>query len=240
MIVRVVTIVAAGLLLAGCSTEEGMRAQELLQQAETAQAALTSSTFDGSMAISVEGMMNVRMLFNGATAPEGEWVSLRTTGVPDGGDIALQVLVRGGRAWTNIGGRWQSGPAPAGAGSSATMSAEAFQQLAQYVKDVRVTEHQLIGGKLSTTIAGDIDTEGMIKAFAKLGSFAQGSSLDLSELGLDIGDIHAVLTIDEKTRLLDTAYITFAMSAEGKHAEIELRYRLATANEPVRLPRAPG
>ena len=235
MLVRVVTIVAAGLLLAGCSTEEGMRAQELLQRAEAAQAALTSSTFDGSMAVSVEGM-NVRMAFNGATSGDAQWFALRTTGMPAGGNVAMQVLVRGGRAWMDMGGGWQSSPVPAGGGSSGAMNAAAFQEIARYVKDVRVTEHQLIAGKSVTTIAGDIDTEAMVEAFADLGSLAEGSSFDLSKLGVDLGDIHAVLTIDERTHLLDTAYITFAMSAEGKSAEIELRYRLASANEPVRLP----
>jgi uncharacterized lipoprotein YajG len=37
MFVRLVTMLAAALLLAGCSTEEGTRAQTLLQQAEAAQ-----------------------------------------------------------------------------------------------------------------------------------------------------------------------------------------------------------
>jgi hypothetical protein len=235
MIVRIVTMLAAGLLLAGCSTEEGLRAQELLQQAEAAQAALTSSTFDGSMAFAVDGM-NVRMLFNGATSGKGQWLALRSSGIPNGGDLAMEMVVRGGRAWMNMGGGWRSTPVPAGSGSNGTMNAAAFQELARYVKDVRVTEHQLIAGKSVTTIAGDIDTEAMIEAFADLGSLAEGTSLDLSKLGLDIGDIHAVLTIDERTHLLDTAYITFSMSAEGKSAEIELRYRLATVNKPVRLP----
>lgn len=235
MIVRVVTILAAGLLLAGCGGEEGLRAQELLQQAEAAQAALTSSTFDGSMSVSLDGT-TMQMLFNGATAKQGAWVALRTTGVPDGGDVAMQVIVRDGRAWTNMGDGWQSTPAPPGAQSSTALSADAVQQLARYVKALRVTENQLIGGKPVTTIAGEIDTAGMIEAIAKLGSFAERSSFDLSKLGVDIGDIQAVLTIDERTRLLDSAYVTFAMSAEGKQAKIELRYRLASANEPVELP----
>jgi hypothetical protein len=235
MIVRVVTTVVAAALLAGCSTEEGMRAQELLQQAEAAQQQLRSATFDGSMRVVVDGM-DVQMLFTGATSPDGEWFSLRTSGVPDGGDLAMQVLVRGGRSWMNMGEGWQAtGAAPTG--SSGTMSADAFQQLARYVKDVRVTEHQLIDGKAVTTIAGEIDTQGMMQAFAKLSSFAPGESFDLSGAGIDLGDIHAVLTIDERTHLLDTAYISFAMSVQGKSAEIEVRYRLASANEPVELPR---
>jgi hypothetical protein len=239
MIVRVVTILAAGLLLTGCNTEQGRRAQELLLQAQTAQAALESSTFDGSMAISLDGM-DMRMLFNGATSEDGEWFAMRTSGVPDGADVALEVLVRGNRAWTKTDGRWQATQLPAGARTNGTMSAAAFQQLASYVKAVRVTEHQLIAGKSVTTIAGEIDTEAMIEAAASFGSLAQGEGLDLSKLGLDVGDIHAVLTLDERTHLLDSAYITFTMSAEGKRADIDLRFRLTSANEPVDLPSATG
>jgi hypothetical protein len=49
-----------------------------------------------------------------------------------------------------------------------------------------------------------------------------------------------VLTIDERTQLLDTAFVTFAISAEGKSIEVDLRYRLASANEPVQLPSPHG
>jgi hypothetical protein len=238
MIVRLVTALVAALLLAGCSTEEGMRAQELLQQAEAAQAQLGSATFDGSVAVSADGE-NFRMLFEGATAREGEWFSMRTQGAPDG-DMRMQVLVRGGGAWLNMGGRWQATAVPGPADSRGTLSAAAFQQLARYVEEVRVTEHQLIGGKPVTTIAGEIDTEGMLEALLDLGSLAEGFSLDFSELGIDIGDIHAVLTIDERTQLLDSAFVTFAMSAEGKSIELELRYRLSSVNEPVSLPSPHG
>ena len=215
-----------------------MRAQALLQEAEAAQAALTSSTFDGSMSITF-GDDAITMSFRGATSKAGEWFSLRSTGTPALGDMSMDVVVRGGRAWTNLGGRWQSAPVPAGAAGAGTMNAAAFQQLARHVRDVRVSEHQLVGGKPVTTIGGDIDAQGMLEAFAGLGSIA-GESLDLSKLGVHIGDIHAVLTIDERTRLLDSAFITFSMEAEGRSVELELRYRLTSVNEPVRLPSPTG
>jgi hypothetical protein len=234
MIVRIVTALAALALLTGCSSEEGLRAQELLQGAEAAQAQLDSASFDGSMSVSAEGMRN-SMLFNGATSKAGEWFALRTSGVPGGGDLAMQVLHKGGRVWMNMGDGWVSAPAGAATGSGGTMSAEAFQQLARHVKDVRVTEHQLVGGKPVTTIAGEIDTQGLIEAATRLSDFAP-QGLDLSDAGIDLGDIHAVLTIDERTRLLDTAFVSFSMGAQGKSVKVELRYRLASANEPVELP----
>jgi hypothetical protein len=245
VIVRIVTTLAAGLLLAGCSSEEGLRAQELLQQAETAQAQLRSSTFEGAVAVDVDGEA-FKLLFNGKTSGAREWFSMQTVGAPDGADMNMQMLVRDGRAWVNADGRWQSAPLPAvggaGAGSGATLSAAAFQQLARHVQDVRVSEHQLIGGKPVTTIAGEIDTEGMLESLTDLGSssLAEGFSLDFSKLGIDIGDIRAVLTVDERTHLLDTATVTLSISAQGKRMQLDLRYRLTSANEPVSLPSPPS
>ena len=61
-------------------------------------------------------------------------------------------------------------------GESGSMGADAFQELARYVRDVRVAEHQQIGGKPVTTIAGEIDTAGLIKAVTKLGALARPGS----------------------------------------------------------------
>jgi hypothetical protein len=236
VLLRAVTALAALALLAGCSSEEGLQAQELLQRAEAAQAELESSTFDGSMSISADGMQ-ISLLFEGATSPKGEWFSLSSKGIP-GADVKMEVLNRKGRVSVNMGDGWKSAPAgaaQAAMGSSGTMSAEAFQQLAEHVQDVRVTEHQLVGGKPVTTIAGEIDTQGLIEAATKLSDFAP-EGFDLADAGIDLGDIHAVLTIDERTGLLDTALVTFSMGAEGKTVKVELRYRLSSANEPVKLP----
>ena len=57
---------------------------------------------------------------------------------------------------------------------------------------------------------------------------------------MKIGDIKAVLSIDERTHLLDAASITLSIEAQGKKLEFELRYRLTSANEPVVLPSVPG
>lgn len=238
MIARFVTILGVALLLTGCSTEEGLRAQALLQQAEVAQQALESSTFEGGISMAF-GAQKVSMTFNGATSKGGEWFSMRSSGIPNGGDFSMQVLMRGGRAWTNLGGGWHSTAAPAELGSSGTMSAAALQQLARYVKDVRVAEHQLVAGKLVTTIGGEIDTQGMVQAVMKLGSVAggvEGLSFDFSKLGIDFGDIEALLTVDERTQLLDSAFVRFSVAAKGQAVDLELRYRLTSANEPVRLP----
>jgi hypothetical protein len=79
----------------------------------------------------------------------------------------------------------------------------------------------------------------MIGAVTKLGSVAggvEGLSLDFTELGIDFGDIEAVLTIDERTHLLDSAFVTFSIAAKGQQVDLELRYRLTSSNQPVQLP----
>ena len=48
-------VVGAAFLLSGCSTEEGNRAQDLLQQAEQAQATLHSATFELDLGAVVDG-----------------------------------------------------------------------------------------------------------------------------------------------------------------------------------------
>lgn len=238
MFARLLATLVAALVLTGCSTEEGLRAQELLQRAEAAQRALTSSTFEGSLAVAF-GAERISLQFEGATSGEAEWISLRASGIPGAGTFSMQMLIDGGRAWTDVGGRWRPLPLPPRAAEDGTISAEAFRQLAGHVEDVRVTEGQLVDGKAVTTIGGELDTQGLLEAFAELGSVTgelEGLSLDFSELGVDLGDIEALLTIDEASSLLDAAFVSFSMSADGQRAEIELRYRLTSANEPVTLP----
>lgn len=237
-------LVGSALLLSGCSTAEGKRAQELLLQAEQAQAALRSATFEGSIGVVADGQA-FRLRFEGAASKEGEAFSLSATGLPDGANMNMRVVVRGGRAWLNDGGGWRATPVPKdAAGMSGSMGVEAFQELARYVKDVRVAEGQLIAGVPTTTIAGEIDTAGLLKAALKLGSLSDvtGGELtfDLDDLGLKIGDIEAVLSIDERTHLLSAAQIMLELEAKGQKLEFDMRYRLTSANKPVELPQPSG
>jgi hypothetical protein len=184
----------------------------------------------------------------GAASKQGAAFSMRATGIPEAAGMDLQVVLRGNRVWINDGnGKWESMPVPRDVRSmSGSMGSQAFQELARYVKDVRIAEHQQIGGKSVTTISGEIDTAGMLQAFSKLGSLSGSGgenapfSFDLDDLGLKIGDIKAVLSIDERTHLLDSAFVTLALEVQGKTLEFELRYRLTSANEPVELPSPAG
>jgi hypothetical protein len=248
IVIRLLAIVAAAaFLLSGCSTEEGNRAQELLQQAEQAQAQLHSAAFEASVGFQMEGKQ-VDLALEGAASKEGAWLSLHATGIPEAAGKDFQMVVRGNRAWVSTtNGEWASMPVPKEMnGVSGSMGAGAFQELARYVRDVRVAEHQQIGGKPVTTIAGEIDTTGMIKAMAKLGSLSgpgsenPGFSFDLDDLGIKFGDIKAVLSIDESTHLLSTAFVTLGMEAQGQTLDFEIRYRLISSNQPVKFPSVSG
>ena len=240
-------VVCAAFLLSGCSSAEGTRAQELLQQAEQAQEQLDSATFEANIGVVMDGKQ-IKVALEGAASKEGAAFSMHMTGLPDAGSEDFQFVVRGNSAWmSDTDGHWASLPVPEGLnGKSSSMGADAFQELARYVKDVRVVEHQLIGGKPVATIAGEIDTAGMLQAFAKLGSLPGtgaedgGFSFDLDDLGIKIGDIKAVLSIDEGTHLLDAALVTVAIEAEGEKLELKVQYRLTSVNEPVTLPSVSG
>lgn len=248
IVIRLLAIVAAAaFLLSGCSTEEGNRAQELLQQAEQAQAQLHSAAFEASVGFQMEGKQ-VDLELKGAASKEGAYLSLHATGIPEAAGKDFQMVVRGNRAWVSTtNGEWASMPVPSEMnGVSGSMGAGAFQELARYVRDVRVAEHQQIGGKPVTTIAGEIDTAGLIKAMTKLGSLSgpgsanPGFSFDLDDLGIKFGDIKAVLSIDETTHLLSTAFVTLGMEAQGKTLDFEIRYRLISSNQPVEFPSVTG
>jgi hypothetical protein len=242
-----VLAVCAALILSGCSTAEGTRAQELLQRAEVAQAQLQSATFEANLDVVMDGKQ-IKLALEGAASKEGAAFSMHMTGVPDAEREDFQFVVRGNNAWmTDTGGHWASMPVPKELnGKSSSMGADAFQQLARYVKDVRVAEHQQVGGKAVTTIAGEIDTAGMLRAFAKLGALSGpgadngGFSFDLDDLGVKVGDIKALLSIDERTHLLDAALVTVAIEAQGEKVELKVQYRLTSANEPVTLPSVSG
>ena len=187
---------------------------------------LHSATFEASVGFPMEGKQ-VDLALKGAASKEGATFSMRATGIPEAAGKDFQMVVRGNRAWVSTtNGKWAAMPVPKEMnGMSGSMGADAFQELARYVRDVRVAEHQQIGGKPVTTIAGEIDTAGMIKAVAKLGSLSgpggekPAFSFDLDDLGVKFDDIKAVLSIDESTHLLSTALVTLGMEAQGKKLE---------------------
>ncbi len=248
MLRRAFTLAAALAALAvatGCSTVEGQRAQELLLQAQAAESELRTAAFEAGLSFTLSGQ-RVEVLLEGAGSEKAQYVSMSASGLPGVAFDAAFVL-RGDTAWIRMNGAWRRTSVPTGVdlGQSASLGSAAFQELTKHVKGVRVSEHELVGGKPVTIIAGEIDTVGLLGSLAKLSSLGdaapEGLELpDFGELGAKIGDIHAILTIDEQTHLLSSALVKLEVEAAGEKLQLELRYRLTAANEPVEIPAPSG
>ena len=174
-VIRLLAIVAAAaFLLSGCSTEEGNRAQDLLQQAEQAQANLDSATFEASVGFQMQ-RKQVDLTLKGAASKEGATLSMRATGIPEAAGKNFQMVVRGNRAWVSTtNGKWASMPVPKEMnGMSGSMGAGSVPASSPATSGTcALPSTSRSSGKPVTTIAGEIDTTGMIKAMAKLGSLS--------------------------------------------------------------------
>ncbi len=182
---------------------------------------------------------------------------MRSDGIPGGGPFDATMVMRGGKAWVLANGSWTSMPVPPQlehAERSASLGSAAFQELASHVRDIRVSEHRLVNGKPSTIIAGEIDTGGLLQALSKLSAAADPSGAappelkalegfdpsDLSRFGIELGDVTAVLTIDESTHLLSAALVRLSVGFRKEKLDLRLGYRLTGSNTSVELPAAPS
>lgn len=234
-------LAAAAIVLTGCSTAEGQRAQELLLAADAAQARLDSSSFEGSISVGVAGQQ-AGIRFEGAGRKDEGYVSVRASGVPSAGAFAFDFVLRGSELWMAMDGEWEKlPPLDPAALESQSLGPAAFAELARHVKAVRVTEGQLLEGRAVSIVAGEIDTAGLLASFAKLGGLGDvaPAGLDLDQLGGKVGDIEAALTIDEQTGLLTSALVTLELEGAGEPDELRVTYRLTSWNEPVSIP-TPG
>ena len=95
---HVLALLGTALVLAGCSTEDGLRAQELLERAEAAQLALDSATFEGGLTFSFGGERGTMQMRGASVKGEGEWFALDAVGIPGAGATQMQMVMRDGRA----------------------------------------------------------------------------------------------------------------------------------------------
>jgi hypothetical protein len=233
---RLLPLILCALALPACSGEHGDRAQQLLARAETAQARLTSATYEARIAFTMDGQRMSLVLdgggyFKGSRAGD-QLLTMRTDGVPALGAVDMQLLVRRGRATMTMNGRHFSLPVPPTASANRQYDfSSTMLDLARYVKRVSVREGRVVNGEPGVTIAGVIDTEAMVKALAKLDDFAQAANVD--KFTGSLGDIHAAVFVSQRTGLVRSAAITMAIEADGKKADIDVTYRLKTTNRAV-------
>jgi hypothetical protein len=231
-------------LLAGCGGEDALRAQQLLLDAQAAQARLSSATFSVDLAFDVEGRQGAIVLEGGGYLKgrrAGDSVlKLRTEGLPEAKGFEFTLVTRGREAFVRMAGSWRRYPLPAGGRSrSGSLDVGELLQFARYVKEVRVADGAVIDGEPTTRISGVLDTAGLLRSLAGFGSLpgaAQLGSFDTSKLAAELGDVHAILLVSNRTGLVRMAIVELALEAEGHSAKLKLVYRLTSANRPVAIP----
>jgi outer membrane lipoprotein-sorting protein len=239
-----VVLVAA--LVAGCAgitSKDGRDAEQLLQQAQEAQAQLESMTFRMSLTGDVAGQ-GFTMRFDGGGYLKGEHAgdfvmrgSMEGPGVPA---TDFRMVMQGGRMWMGLGGQWQEIPIPEGTAQADAQLENQLAQLdfSQFVTEVEVDRDTTFLGEPVTKIVGVIDTAEMVDTFLGQfgglnGSFGSGLPADFSE---NLGDTRVVIYVSDTTHVVQAARITISLEAEGETATMNLDYFLTGVNEPVEIP----
>jgi hypothetical protein len=239
---QVLLLVAAASSLTACSGADARQAQQLLADAHLAQSKVVSATYDVRVVVA-QGEKSYTLLMNGGGYLKGpragdQFLSMRGEGLPMQMQFDLVAVDR--RATVRVNGRSQSFPMPSGAASSQSSNWAAIMgELSRYVKSVDVRENEVVAGTRGTTVAGVIDTAGLVKAVAGMSALSQASGAPaVDQLAKDLGDTRIVLFISARTHLIRTAVINVDVKAAGKTAKVRLFYSLRSVNKPVALPSA--
>ena len=130
------------------------------------------------------------------------------------------------------------GPHPRTMLADAIDDGELFEFWAHMAAIVPSSQHPLFRWRMGVDHQWKAVTK--LGALSGPGDMTPAFAFDLDDLGLKIGDIKAVLSIDESTHLLSTALVTLGLDAQGKSMKLELRYRLTSSNEPIKFPSVSG
>jgi hypothetical protein len=236
---RLAAPVLAVLVFAGCSGEQGERAQQLLNRAQTAQAGLTSMSYEMRMTFGLDGQ-RVSLVMDGGAYLRGrrageQLMTMRMEGLPGLGAMNVQMVMRRGWMTMNMNGRRFSTAVPASAKQQYDLSGTMIE-LARYVKEVHVREGRIVNGERGATVSGVIDTEGLLKAASKLQSFSQATGRaapDMSDLADDVSDTHAALFIASRSGLIRSAVIGVTVKAAGEKVALDVTYRLKNVNRAI-------
>jgi hypothetical protein len=231
----------AAFVLAGCAGgADASRAQELLLQAEAAQARLSSVAYTGRTSFSVAGQrfgfdFGGEAVLKGAAAGD-QWMQLRSESVPGLGSLDMSVVKRGSRVTFRSQGQTQELPVPAGLETSdGPWGSLGTTELSSCVERVDVAEGRNVNGEPATRIAGVVDTACAFQAVNRVASLGQAGA-DLDELREHVGDARATFFVSDRSQLLIAGVISLEMEAEDQKMTFEVSYRLTGINEPVRFP----
>jgi hypothetical protein len=236
---RLAVLALAVLPLAACSGDQGARAQQLLTRAEAAQARLTSATYEARIDVSMEGQQFSLVTHGGAylkgRRAGDQILSMRAEAIPGAGSFDARVLIRGRQASMRVDGKRYSMPLPASTKQPFDWSST-MVDLTRYVKRVKVHEDRVVNGEHGATVTGVIDTAGLLKAVSRLDAFEQvagSAGPQFDKFADHLSDVRVALFVAERTGLIRSAVLNLGLDADGKKAELELRYRLDSTNRAI-------
>jgi hypothetical protein len=232
---RLLVLAASAVLLAGCSGADAQRAQQLLQQAQTAQQAVGSERLIARFDIEADGKTAQIAMQGGAYSkgPQaGDFYFTMTGAMPDG-STALDMLVekRGSTVFLRTNGQTQQLTVPEAQQQLGSSFSDLSQlsDLERYVKAVSVSDTDL-AGRPADRIVGTIDTQGLFSGVSGV------SSKLLGDVGVHLGDVRVALTIPRDTHLVEAMVAEVSMSAQGHAAHLTMSLGVTDLNQPVDFP----
>ena len=237
-------LLLVALLASGCLGADARRARDLLQGAERAMAGARTLRYEADLTFTGDGstgVVRMRGAVRRTAAGAYDQVLRVTAEGPGMASLEGQVVVRDGHAWAKVGGRWID--AGAAGGSSAAGGLERFSpddlaRLARYVEDVSVQENRVVAGRASAVVTCRIDAAGLLREVLDFGDEAAVPGLDglVDQVADGLGDVDALLVLDQGSHMLRAARLTVAFEAQGRRMELRVGLRITAVDEPVSIP----
>ena len=236
-------LVSLALLAAGCAGAEARQARAVLQEAEAALTGARTLQYEVDVAVEGAGTSGVVRLRGAAKRTRGgtyDQVLRVSADAPGAHGLSTEVVVRSGVVWVRTDGRWmRAGSAGlSGAAGLERFGPDSLAKLAPYIEDVSVDEGRVVAGRRSVVVACRIETAELLREAAGLdeAQSVPGLGAMLGELLGGVGDVDAVLVLDEATRMLRAARLSLEMEAQGQKVELRIGLRVTGMNRPVRIP----
>jgi hypothetical protein len=225
---RYLVLVLAAAVLAGCSPADAEKAQDILQKAQQAQAALTSESFLMKMSFTYEGQSAEIDVQGAGYVKSGDFWMTMTGSVPGTTTpLSMAIVRRGGLVRMRLNGRTQELPlaqAKQQLGGTADQFAQ-LTELARYVKDGSVSETDF-QGRPADKLVGVLDTQALLA----------GASGLFAHAGLHLGDLRVVLYVPRDTQLVEAMLADVTASAGGKSVTMHLSLGITGVDQPVAFP----
>ncbi|MFL5966894.1 MAG: hypothetical protein ACJ747_10110 [Gaiellaceae bacterium] len=216
--------------LSGCIGPDGRKAEMLLQQAQQAQAAVTSERFVMRFDIDVQGHQ-VSMAMDGGAYLKGPhrgdfYATMTGSGVPQLQNLTTTLVKRGAVAAIRANGQTRRVAVPTAEqqfGSPVQML-----DLERYVTSVSV-DSSVYDGRPADRIVGKLDTQ------ALLGSAGLASKV-LEQSGAHFGDIRAVLYVPRDTHRAEVMFADLDIKADGQTAHMHVSLATRDVDKPLEIP----